>query len=605
METKPSWLFAKTKVIRLVILTVVLVCVALGGSGALASPQEEKRDPSLSDKRLDKTTTLTLIQTGDLHGHLIPRPNLRSDGTGGEEGGLARMYTKVKEIRKTDKDALLFNVGDTIQGGAEALYTRGQAMVDVLDTFGIDGYASGNWDFLYGTERYLEFFSEGRWGAVAANLYYDGPPYEAKTGERVLPPYRIKEVNGIKVGILGFATEQGEERGPTVVGGKMTQGFRFTGDAHEMPEFIDVLRKEEKVDVIVMLSEFGLARNIALAEKYPGVDVLLSQDMHEETPEAVITSTGTLVSEAGQDGTQLAEVKLQVSNGRVTGREYDFHTISEDIRPDPSVAARIANIRREFVDGRVFRPHLNPINATTLDTPIDRVVGHTEVPLYRGNFSDHEMPGVVEGTAHDFLTDVFRDQTGADIGVSRGFRYGTQVAPGSIRLEDLYHFIPISPFIARGNVTGQQLKDMLENSINGTLSPDVLSWGRGWLPAFSGLRFDLDAYASRGNRAQNIQVQNRETGDWEPLDLSATYSIAGYWSENNPNEVAGMKTSNTSPPLTAESGEPLDATEVVVNYLKSNAANPETGRIQLLEPLPAPVYGNPEIQSLKGVPTTR
>lgn len=99
-------------------------------------------------------------------------------------------------------------------------------------------------------------------------------------------------------------------------------------------------------------------------------------------------------------------------------------------------------------------------------------------------------------------------------------------------------------------------------------------------------------------------VQNQENGDWEPLDLSATYSIAGYWSENNPNEVAGIKTSETSPPLTGEGGEPLDATEVVTNYLKSNAANPETGRIQLLEPLPEPAYGNPEIQPSQGVPTT-
>lgn len=114
----------------------------------------------------------------------------------------------------------------------------------------------------------------------------------------------------------------------------------------------------------------------------------------------------------------------------------------------------------------------------------------------------------------------------------------------------------------------------------------------------------LDAYASNGNRVQDIMVQNQENGDWEPLDLSATYSIAGYWSENNPNEVAGIKTSETSPPLTGEGGEPLDATEVVTNYLKSNAANPETGRIQLLEPLPEPAYGNPEIQPSQGVPTT-
>lgn len=58
----------------------------------------------------------------------------------------------------------------TLQGGAEALYTEGAAMVDVLDNWSIDGYTSGNWDFVYGTERYLDLFQGGRWGAVSANL---------------------------------------------------------------------------------------------------------------------------------------------------------------------------------------------------------------------------------------------------------------------------------------------------------------------------------------------------------------------------------------------------------------------------------------------------
>jgi len=81
---------------------------------------------------------LTLLQIGDVHGHLLPRPNLRSDGTGHEEGGLARLYAKAQHIRQASPNALLFNTGDTIQGSAEALYTRGQALVEVIDKFGVD-----------------------------------------------------------------------------------------------------------------------------------------------------------------------------------------------------------------------------------------------------------------------------------------------------------------------------------------------------------------------------------------------------------------------------------------------------------------------------------
>src|SRR6185369_171837 len=103
---------------------------------------------------------VTLIHMGDVHGHLMPRPSVRGETTAKTEGGLARMYTKIEEIRARHADkSLLFNTGDTIQGSAEALFTRGQALVDVLNHFRIDAFAPGNWDWVYGTDRTLELFA--------------------------------------------------------------------------------------------------------------------------------------------------------------------------------------------------------------------------------------------------------------------------------------------------------------------------------------------------------------------------------------------------------------------------------------------------------------
>ena len=144
---------------------------------------------------------LTLLQIGDVHGHLLPRPNLRSDGTGHEEGGLARLYAKAQHIRQASPNALLFNTGDTIQGSAEALYTRGQALVDVIDKF--DAYVPGNWDYLYGKERFLQLFGPDtgsgsrnhRWGAEAANVF------DAETGDLLLPPYVVRGVAGMVGGL--------------------------------------------------------------------------------------------------------------------------------------------------------------------------------------------------------------------------------------------------------------------------------------------------------------------------------------------------------------------------------------------------------------------
>ncbi len=149
---------------------------------------------------LAQNGTLNLIHTGDFHGHLVSRYNVRSDAQGhGKEGGLARIATMVKGIRAEDPEHTLhMHTGDTIQGGAEVLYTRGQAMVNVLNRFGIDNFALGNWEWVYGVPRVNELFAgpnpQAPWGALAANAYYvttaEDPttPYPDKAGQRVLPP---------------------------------------------------------------------------------------------------------------------------------------------------------------------------------------------------------------------------------------------------------------------------------------------------------------------------------------------------------------------------------------------------------------------------------
>lgn len=582
--------------IRRNIITLSLVFVLGLACSLIVSPAifAETTETAVDALPEDAATIITFIHIGDIHGHLIPRPHLRSDGTGRLEGGLARMYTKVQQIRRASINSLLVNTGDTVQGGAEALYTRGRALVDVLNMFGIDAFAPGNWDFVYGTERFHETFVGDAplapWNALASNLYYDGPPYDDKTGQRVLPPYKIMMIGNVKVGILGFTTE----RGPKVVGPEVVQGFRYTKGDPEMEEFVPYLRNVEKVDLLVMISELGLANNIRLTEEVPGVDVVLSSDMHEETRKPAVTTTGTIISEVGQDGTRIGELTVIVREGNILEWQYKFHTIDTRVPEDEAVARKVAEVRKPFVAGPDFQQHLNTFNGTVLTTPIDTVIGHTEVGLHRSNYTHEDMAAVVEGSSHDFLSDAFRSMAQADVGMIRGFRYGTHIAPGPIRLEDIYHYIPIGPFIARGEVSGQQIKNVIENSANGSLNPDPYKWGGGWLFGWSGVTFDLDPYAEQGNRGQNIKVNEA------PLDLAATYTLASYNYLSEPNLINKIPARNVVR-VTDEEGNLIDGTEVVAQYLAMHGpVNPELHRIRLLAPLPDPLYGFYELQPLKG-----
>lgn len=114
------------------------------------------------------------------------------------------------------------------------------------------------------------------------------------------------------------------------------------------------------------------------------------------------------MAEEGQDGTSLGELRLSFKEGKPKDWKWQSHVIDSKVKEDRHVAGLVARVRAPFVSGPAFTTHVNPFHGGTLETPIDTVVGYTQVGLHRSNFSDEVLPGVIEGTAQDFLTDAFR-----------------------------------------------------------------------------------------------------------------------------------------------------------------------------------------------------
>ena len=622
---------------------------------------------------------VTLIHTGDIHGHLVSRPNVRSDGTGRPEGGVARMYTVIKQIR--DKalqgkinTSLLINTGDTVQGSGEALFTRGQAMIDVLNLFKFDAHAPGNWDFLYGTARFEETFKGtataapvANWNALASNLYHTNQfddtavcgvtATDPATGtvrplKRVLPTYTIKQVGDVKIGILGFTTA----RAIAAVGTTVTKNYRFTDAQVELPCFIDVLRNQKQVDLLVMISELEMSRDIKLIEAHAGVDVVLNSDMHEKTTQPIVihhaNAPATIIVEEGQDGTMVGELKLEVKYGRVSSWEWKAHVITDGIGEDKAIKAKVAEVRKPFLK-KSFVPGRQVTvggNTTTLLRPVDEVIAYTQVDLHRSNFVDEDMAGVVEGSSHDLIADAMRWAAGTDAAAIRGFRYGTHIPAGwPIRMNDVYHYIPIAAKLGMSpKACGADLKFALEQSSAGVFHPDPIQWAGGWMFGYSNVTFDLDACdgfmgatPTPVGAAPNwgtFRTTNIAVGG-VPIDINDTYvattqacksgapgyNVAGYWyaddpiTINNCNPCRGrliqvVKTDGTTvnvagPGVTDPlpvSADVLDITEAVVKYLREGLGGTVTAsnlplhrvtvkRLPTINPYPFKV-----IQPLKG-----
>lgn len=550
----------------------------------------------------DRTGEVTLIHMGDLHGHLVPHASVRSDAAGKTEGGVARIYTLVERIRRAHPGkTLLVNTGDTLHGGAEALFTKGEAMIEVLNAFRIDAYAPGNWDYVYGADKFLSYFTgskpRARWNPVIANLYYDNyPGREAENGQTVAPPYIIKQVGGLRVAIIGFTSDRGPQAGDQ----KVTAGLRFTDGKEEYARYVKQVRAQD-VDLVVVISELGLHGNLTLANETPGVDVILSSDKHEITPRPVVSRNGTLIVEQGMDGQVVGELQVRVNKGVVADKRYVSHRITEQLAEDKRIAAMVAQVRAPLVKGPAFKPGAiaNPFSGALLRQPIDTEVGQTEVPLHRSNFSNERMPAVIEGSSHDFLTDAFRRQGGAQLGMITGFRYGTAVAPGPIKLEDLYHFLAVGAQIARGELTGMQIKKALEGNPQNTQARTG-EWINGWTAGISGLTADFDPQAPQGSRVSNMRING------EPVRMDATYTVAGLWYKEIPDLINRLPAKGVVV-LKDGNGAPLDGTDVVTMYLDSLPGKTVTkgglqmDRIRLVKPLPAAQYGIVEIQPLGSV----
>ncbi|HNH35297.1 MAG TPA: thiosulfohydrolase SoxB, partial [Rhodocyclaceae bacterium] len=114
-------------------------------------------------------------------------------GTYGTVGGFAHLATLVKRLRASRPGALLLDGGDTWQGSATALWTKGQDMVDACRLLGVDMMAP-HWEFTLGHERVKEIVDKdfkGRIEFLAQNVK------TADFNDPVFAPYAIREMNGV------------------------------------------------------------------------------------------------------------------------------------------------------------------------------------------------------------------------------------------------------------------------------------------------------------------------------------------------------------------------------------------------------------------------
>lgn len=430
--------------------------------------------------------SLTILQVNDVHAYLDLHPELFFEG-GGESyrnaGGYARLATLFKEIRAEAPGAVLaLDNGDTFHGTYVAIKSRGEAVVPFVNALGFDAMTA-HWDFGYGPGRLHEIAGMLDYPLLAANCY------DQESAELVYPPYTVVERGGLRVGIVGIASNIIDKTMPP----HFSEGLRFTLCREELPEQIERLRGEERVDLVVVLSHLGFPQEMRLASEIDGIDVLLSGHTHNRLFEPAIVND-TIVIQSGCHGSFIGRLDLEVESGAIRDYRHRLIPVEESVEPDPEVQA--------LVD-ETLSPHRELL---------ETVVGRTETALNRNN--------QLEATMDNLLLQSLVDATGAQLAFSNGWRYGAPVPPGPVTMNDLYNIIPPNPPVSTVRLTGEELRAMMEENLERTFACDPYGQMGGYVKRCLGLTIYFKVENPAGSRIQEFFVGE------EPLERDRTYTAA-------------------------------------------------------------------------------
>ena len=417
----------------------------------------------------------------------------RYAGVYGKVGGFAHLATLIKRIKAQRPGALLLDGGDSWQGSGAAMWTKGQDMVDAQLALGVD-IMTLHWESTYGQDRVLEVSKKdfaNKIEIVAQNVK------TADFGDPVFKPYVIRNVNGVKVAVIGQAFPYTLIAHPRYIAPDWTFGIQ----EENMQKAVDAARGEG-AQVVVVLSHNGMDVDLKMASRITGVDAIFGGHTHDGMPRPTLVANPggkTIVMNAGSNSKFLGVLDLDVKNGKVADFRYKLLPVFANLLPpDPAMQALIQTSRAPY------------------EAKLTEKLAVSEGLLYRrGNFN---------GSFDQLILDALMQEKNAEIALSPGFRWGTTIMPGeAITMENVLDQTAIVyPYVTLTEMTGAQIKGVLEDVCDNLFNPDPYYQQGGDMVRVGGMTYSCDPTAAMGGRIGDMALNGKA------LEANKTYKVAGW-----------------------------------------------------------------------------
>ncbi|MCM3785262.1 5'-nucleotidase C-terminal domain-containing protein [Neobacillus mesonae] len=456
------------------ISSVAASALLFSSLGAASAATEATGTVSAPD---NSGTHITILHTNDSHARAVEAsPNM----------GYAKVAGIADKYRAENPNTLFLDGGDAVHGTTFATLVNGESIVKVMNEMGYDAIVPGNHEFNYGWEHLVTLSEQFNFPMISANV-------KKSDGTSLFEPYIIKEVDGVKIGIIALTTQETAYK----TNPKNVEGIEFADPSEEAQKYVDEIRDE--VDVVVLLSHLGqddsdLDNTFDVVDEVDGIDVYIDAHSHTVLEDGLVADNGTLIASAGEYTNYVGAVDLWVDEGKVVSKKATLidETEAAEIAPNEKVAALVSSITEEQA------PILDEVVAT-ISTDLEGA---------------REKVRVGETNLGDLIADSLREVSGADIALTNGGGIRASIEKGDVTKGEVITVLPFGNQIVTLNVKGEDVIAALENGVKSY--PEA----SGGFPQISGFSFKIDPSKEPGSRVHSVMIGN------EPIDPEATYTLA-------------------------------------------------------------------------------
>jgi len=549
-----------------------------------------------------KEISLKILHFNDHHGHLDQSTmKLRIKGVGKvytQIGGFPRIATMAKKLRAHSKNILFLHAGDAFSGTLYHTLFHGLASVEMLNRLHIDAFTLGNHEFDNRDEGLRRFIDKAQFPILSSNVV-------AKAGsilEGQWKPYLIKEIDGVKVGIIGLEISQ-----KTKVSSRPSENITFLDEVESVQKYADEL-KAKGINKIILLSHFGYTHDLDLASKVTGVDVIIDGDSHtlmgdysaiglkaqvDSYPKQTLSRDGkpVCIAQAWAHALVLGDLDVEFD---AKGELKSCHGIShlllgntfkmknkekKKVEVNATVQAQLEGIVNthdnisiiagdaEMAETLNYYKHLvdqkqnDPIGTAAEDMKHIRIPGNDY-----GGISGANMPLGSE-LAPVVAKGFYEASLRADACIQNAGGVRVSLKSGEISYGDAYTILPFSNTLFEIDMKGSEVKSVLEDALANFKDE---GGSTGSFPYAYGIKYDIDMSKAKGERISGLEVMDRVSKRWRPVSMDKTYVIVtnNYIAEGRDGYVTFKKVQENG----AKSIDTyLDYAESFVEYVKSLA----------------------------------